>query len=63
MPQTLSQPPPEAVRTPAFESSPWLAREVIVEEPRREADAPLRLAVNEHLVEVALDGEAIRRER
>ncbi len=63
MPQTLSQPPPEAVRTPALESSPWLAREVVLEEPRREPEAPLRLAINEHLVEVELDGEAIRRER
>lgn len=62
MPQTLSQ-PPEAVRTPAFESSPWVAREVVLEEPRREPGSPLRLAVNEHLVEVDLDGEAIRRER
>jgi hypothetical protein len=63
MPQTSSQPPPEAVRTPAFEQSPWLAREVVLDEPRRDPETPLRLAVNEHLVEVDLDGEAIRRER
>jgi hypothetical protein len=63
MPQTLPQPQPEAVRTRAFESSPWVAREVALEDPRREPGPPLRLAVNEHLVEVALDGEAIRRER
>lgn len=63
MPQTLPQPEPEAVRTPAFESSPWVARELVIEEPRREPEPPLRLAVNEHLVEVDLDGEAIRRER
>lgn len=63
MPQTLPQPQPEAVRTPAFESSPWVAREVVLEDPGREPSPPLRLAVNEHLVEVELDGEAIRRER
>lgn len=63
MPQTLPQPEPEAARKPAFESSPWVARELVIEEPRREPEPPLRLAVNEHLVEVDLDGEAIRRER
>lgn len=63
MPQTLPQPEPEAVPTPAFESSPWVARELVIEEPRREPEPPLRLAVNEHLVEVDLDGEAVRRER
>jgi hypothetical protein len=62
MPQTLPQPQPEDVRTPAFESSPWVAREMVLEEPRREWEPPLQLAVNEHLVEAALDGEAIRRE-
>jgi hypothetical protein len=62
MPQTLSQPEPEANRTPAFESTPWMPREMALEEPRREPEPPLRLAVNEHLVEAALDGEAIRRE-
>jgi hypothetical protein len=63
MPQTLPQQKPEAARNTSFESSPWLAREVVLEEPRREPGEPLELAVNEHLVEVALDGEAIRRER
>ena len=63
MPQTLPQPQPEAARNPPFESSPWLAREVVLEEPRDDPGRPLRLAVNEHLVEVALDGESIRRER
>lgn len=63
MPQTSPQPHPEAMRTPSFESSPWVARELVVEEPRRQPEPPLRLAVNEHLVEVDLDGEAIRRER
>ena len=63
MPQTLPQPQPEAMRTPAFESSPWVARELVLEEPRRDPEQPLLLAVNEHLVEASLDGEAIRRDR
>jgi hypothetical protein len=63
MPQTLPQPQPEAARTPVFERTPWVAREMVLEEPRREPEPPLRLAVNEHLVEATLDGEAIRRER
>ena len=62
MPQTLPQPEPEAARTPAFESSPWTPREMALEEPARHPEQPLRLAVNEHLVEAALDGEAIRRD-
>jgi len=62
MPQTLPQPEPEALREPSFESSPWVAKELTLEEPRRDPEPPLRLAVNDHLVEEALDGEAIRRE-
>jgi hypothetical protein len=55
---------PESPQQPTFERTPWVAREVIVEEPRRAQDeAPLQLAGDENVVDAMLDGEAIRRQR
>ena len=43
-----------------FEKSPWTAKELHLEEPRRWAGEPLRLS-EEHVVDVLLDGDSIRR--
>jgi hypothetical protein len=50
-----------SVRSPAFERTPWLAQELVLEEPRPRPEEPLELAINEHVVDVPLDGEAIVR--
>jgi len=50
-----------SVHSPAFERTPWLAQERVLEEPRKRPEEPLELAINEHVVDVPLDGEAIVR--
>jgi hypothetical protein len=51
-------------RTPPFEASPWTPRELVLEEPiRAAAEVPLSLEQNEHVVDVLLDGDSIRRGR
>jgi len=51
-------------RTPPFEASPWTPRELVLEEPiRAAAEAPLLLEQNDHVVDVLLDGDSIRRTR
>ena len=51
-------------RTPPFEASPWTPRELVLEEPiRAAAEAPLLLEQNDHVVDVLLDGNSIRRAR
>jgi hypothetical protein len=51
----------DAVHSSTFECSPWLAQERVLEEPPARPQEPLRLAINENLVEQPLDGEAILR--
>jgi hypothetical protein len=63
MRQAQRRPQPQSAQQPAFESTPWVARELVVEEPQRQAGTPLALADNDHVVDAALDGEAIRRAR
>jgi hypothetical protein len=58
---TPAESPADAVRSATFECSPWLAQERVLEEPPARPQEPLRLAVNENLVEQPLDGEAILR--
>ena len=43
-----------------FESTPWLAAERTVEEPRRAPEPPLELADDEHVIELQ-ESDAIRR--
>jgi hypothetical protein len=50
-----------SVRAVSFERTPWLAQERVLEEPRREPEAPLRLEIEEHVIDVPLDGDAILR--
>jgi hypothetical protein len=62
MTQSARQPQAQPTHSPSFESTPWMAREVIVEEPRqRPPDPPLALAQHDHVVDATLDGEAIQR--
>jgi hypothetical protein len=64
MSQTERRSQPDSAEKPAFESAPWAVREVVVEEPQQAPhDAPLVLAQDDHVVDVALDGEAILRTR
>jgi hypothetical protein len=44
----------------SFEQSPWTAKELHLEEPRRHSGEPLRLS-EEHVVDALLDGDSIRR--
>jgi hypothetical protein len=50
-------------RSPGFERAPWRAQERVLEEPRSRTEEPLRLAMDEHVVDVPLDGDAILRVR
>ncbi|HEX4384701.1 MAG TPA: hypothetical protein VH083_17195 [Myxococcales bacterium] len=43
-----------------FEQSPWMAKELHLEEPRRYSGDPLQLS-EEHVVDALLDGDSIRR--
>ena len=62
MRQSERQPQTQPAHGPSFESTPWVAREVLVDEPRDlQREPPLALEQNDHLVDAALDGEAIRR--
>jgi hypothetical protein len=51
----------DAVSSTTFECTPWLALERVLEEPRPRPEEPFRLAMDEHMVDDSLDGEAIRR--
>lgn len=53
----------QPARTPSFEASPWTARELVIEEPRRVPEPPIALEQDEHVVDADLDGEAIHRLR
>lgn len=44
----------------AFESTPWLAADRTVEEPRRAPEPPLQLADDEHVIEIQ-ESDSIRR--
>ena len=50
-------------RPPGFERAPWRAQERVLEEPRPRPEEPLRLAMDQHVVDVPLDGDAILRVR
>jgi hypothetical protein len=50
---------PELASTPSFESSPWLAADRTIDEPRRAPEPPLRLAQDDHVVEVQ-ESDSIR---
>jgi len=64
MKQTQRKRPGRDARTPPFEASPWTPRELVLEEPiRAAAEAPLLLEQNDHVVDVLLDGDSIRRTR
>jgi hypothetical protein len=67
MKQRQSQPrrrrQPDTAHTPSFESAPWSARELVLEELPRAPETPLQLAQNDHLVAVELDGYAIVRDK
>ena len=43
-----------------FESTPWLAADRTVEEPRRAPEPPLQLADDEHVIDLQ-ESESIRR--
>ena len=62
MRQSERQPQTQPAHGPSFESTPWVAREVLVDEPRElQPEPPLALEQNDHVVDAALDSEAIRR--
>ena len=65
MRQSQRKQQPQPARTPSFEASPWTARELVIEEPRRVPEPPLPLEQNEHVIDadLDLDGQAIRRLR
>jgi hypothetical protein len=52
---------PDTVHAPSFESAPWSPRELLLEEPSRAGESPLRLEQDDHVVDVDLDGDAILR--
>jgi len=56
----VQQHPQEPASTLAFESSPWLAADRTVEEPRRAPEPPMRLATDEHVIALE-EGDSIRR--
>ena len=62
MRQSERQPQTQPAHDPSFESTPWVAREVVLDERRDlQPEPPLALEQNDHVVDAALDGEAIRR--
>jgi hypothetical protein len=63
MKQTQRRPQPESPQQPTFERTPWVARELVLEERREQDGPPLMLTQDEHVVDAALDGEAVRRAR
>ena len=56
----LQPQPSELVSTPTFESSPWLVADRAIDEPRRAPEPPLRLAADDHVIEVQ-ESDSIRR--
>ena len=48
-------------RGASFELTVWLAQERVLEEPRPRPEEPVRLVINENVVDAPLDGEAIVR--
>ena len=60
MPQNQTQPLPDDVRSPSWESVPWVAQERSVEEPQRAPEPPLCLS-DEHVIDVPLESAAILR--
>ncbi|HZX93111.1 MAG TPA: hypothetical protein VFE90_01235 [Myxococcales bacterium] len=60
MPQNQTQPLPDDVRSPSWESVPWVAQERSVEEPQRAPEPPLGLS-DEHVIDAPLESAAILR--
>lgn len=56
----LQQQSQEQVSSLSFESTPWLAAERVVEEPRRAPEPALLLANDEHVIDLQ-ESESIRR--
>jgi hypothetical protein len=56
----LQPQPAEFVSKPSFESSPWLVADRTIDEPRRAPEPPLRLADDDHVIEVQ-ESDSIRR--
>jgi hypothetical protein len=44
-----------------WERSAWVAKDVSLAEPKRYSGEPMQLANDEHVIDVLLDGESIRR--
>lgn len=59
---TVQPQTPEQASTLSFESTPWIAADRTVEEPRRAPEPPMRLANDEHVIELQ-ESDSIRRER
>jgi hypothetical protein len=46
-----------------WEKSAWVAKDVSLNEPQRYSGPPLKLADDQHVLDVLLDGDSIHRER
>jgi len=55
------EPRRDEARSIAFECVPWITQERVLDEPRARSEDPLRLELDEHVVDAALDGDAILR--
>ena len=55
----LQQQSQDQVSSLSFESTPWLAAERVIEDPRRAPEPPLALADDDHVVELQA-GDSIR---
>jgi hypothetical protein len=51
----------EAQANETWEKSAWVAKDVTFAEPTRFPGEPMRLANDEHVIDVLLDGDSIRR--
>jgi len=56
----LQQVPQEPGSAPGFESTPWVAAERTVDEPRRPPEPQIRLENDTHVIEVQ-EGDSIRK--
>jgi hypothetical protein len=57
---TLQRQSPEPGSAPTFESTPWLAADRTVEEPRRAPEPALLLENDDHVIELE-ESDSIRR--
>src|SRR2546428_10430292 len=54
---------PDTAQAPSFESAPWSPRDLVLEDPRRPGEAPLRLLENGHVVTIQAEGGAHLRDQ